>query len=1256
MYAKWSVTPLRVPEHATTEEQGVRGTPGEHRGPYVLEARLGSGKAGEVWSAQDASSGAHVVLDLIDAPEHPDALVASLRPLLRLEHPNLARVLGCGHDADAVVWLASERLEGPSLRERLREGPLEDWRECLPWIADIASALANLHAHNILHRDLEPGNVILVDDRAVLVGFGTSPRLGLSDLDTPTSQDVLNTMAPEVLLDGWRLDARADLYALGCIFYELLTGRRVVNAQTPRDILALRDLGSPVRVDILRPEIPKEIALLIDRLLSPQVNQRPGYADEVLVGFAPWIGAPTLDVTTPPHLLTPRRITRRAPERQMRDVLDHFSRGEGGLWVITGRAGAGKSRLLREMLGDSLFLHARPGMDSLILRAKATRAEQQTPLGLLSEFWEDITAHLGPRGMPEQLARFLQPEEHGASPKQPPGSSKLALFQGLDGVFRQLLDHRPVILVLDDLQWADDLTLEWLRSLLTSPGAQTPLTKGLIVVTTARHALVTSGKPGKPGKERARLGALLEVVGARQISLEPMTPDELRAMLRSMLGCGGLAKPAGSLEGDDLRRLLDAIIARAQGSPFQASEMLRAAVRSGALGRDQARWSIRDEALLLESLEQVVFSRLAKLTPKAHTLAQNLALLERGVSSALAESLGDVRCIDELLGAGFLERGLDGRLAFVHDRLRETTAASIDDDALPARHARLVEVLEEVDGLYPGELAHHLLRAGEHERALRALLEIAREPTVQNAQPHRALSCYREIITLDESHALLDPHQRADVEVERVRLMSFAGDKMEAIETARALLEKSLAPSHELELWWCLAHSTLAIGEIGPAWEALGHALRLWEDGLELADCQDLGGRLHWLHGYMLRERGQFEPATRALEQALAFTQETGDLHTRALAHRTLGLIGYDRRVVNEADEHLFEALRLLREVGDRRTDVEVLVDLASVALRAQDREKATAYAEAADARYMAMIGEHHARALSVLAVLARQTGRFNKAVALNQWACDLFEQEKNQRSLAQTLINLGVALQNRGDLLESIEVQRRAANLCQKLDRPQSTVLVSQNTGTTWMRLGRLEEARRAAEEAMQRYIELGDEIGVCKANWNISMVLGLGDEHERAYLLTEEIYPTLLAREQWDVLSYLTAFQGWLRCEQGRFDEARERFERVQDILSGISPQPINVVRCLTLRGRFLRMTGEVEDALAILTEARQLATRCGATYESGHIDCELAALVQKMGESGRAQVLLDRAQRLAEILACEDRSWLGRGVLEAATILSR
>ena len=144
-------------------------------------------------------------------------------------------------------------------------------------------------------------------------------------------------------------------------------------------------------------------------------------------------------------------------------------------------------------------------MDSLILRAKATRAEQQTPLGVLSEFWEDIPAHLGPRGMPEQLARFLQPEEHGASPKQPPGSSKLALFQGLDGVFRQLLDHRPVILVLDDLQWADDLTLEWLRSLLTSPGAQMPLTKGLIVVTTARHALVTSGKPGKLTKSARKV-------------------------------------------------------------------------------------------------------------------------------------------------------------------------------------------------------------------------------------------------------------------------------------------------------------------------------------------------------------------------------------------------------------------------------------------------------------------------------------------------------------------------------------------------------------------------------------------------------------------------------------------------------------------------------------------------------------------------------------------------------------------------------
>lgn len=1214
----------------------MSGTPGDRIGPYVLEELLGAGGMGSVWASRDLSTNTRVALKIIRGCEHPEALVASMRAWSRLDHPNIVRTLDCGEDGD-VVWVAMELLSGLTLRQHLREEPLSHWTKGLSWVADIADALTHLHARGILHRDLKPSNIILVNGRAVLVDFGLAARVDMEDADTPAPAGTLGYMAPEVLLDGWRLDARADLYSLGCILYELLSGWRAAHAKTPRDVLALLELGPPVRVDALRPEIPREIADLVEALLSPKVASRPGHADRVRAVLTPLVSRPMLEATELPHLLTATRVTRRAPEREMRDVLAHFGRGEGGMWVVTGRAGSGKSRLLQEMLGDSLFREARPDVEALVLRAKATRGEQQTPLGLLSKFWESITTHLGPRGMPDQLARFLHPQEHAPSTRLPPGTSRLALFRGLDGLFRQLLAHREVVLVLDDLQWADELTLEWLRSLLSSPDVQTPLSRGLLVVGTARSF-----------EGVALLDALLDTPGVHHVPIEPMKPEELRAMLRSMLGLLSAR--------DAPAEVIDAIIARAQGSPFQASEMLHVAVRRGALRRRKGQWYLHDEELLIRELAEVIITLLEDLSPEARALAQSLSMLERSVSPALAMSLGDMHRVDELVEAGFLERDLYGRLAFAHDRLREAIAASLSEHERPPIHAHIVDVLRETEQAYPGELAHHRLCAGDHEGALHELLAIARDPVVQSAQPHRALSCFVDVAALDDAHALLDAKARAEVDVERVRLMSFAGDKTEAMEAARSLLDRALEPPHEIELWWCLAHSALAIGEVATAWESIEHALRLWAGLTEDTERQELGGRLFWLHGYMLRERGQFDLAREASERALEFTQATQDLHTRALAHRTIGLIGYDRYTIDEASEHLFESLRLLREVDDRKTSVEVLVDLASISLRLFDREKAATYAEAANTRHMAMFGTHHARALSVLAVLARHHGRFHKAVALNEWACQLFEEQKNMRSLAQTLNNLGVALQSRGDLLESIEVQTRAAQIFEQLERPQSTAVARLNCSTTWMRLGRLEESLQAAREAMQLHSSLGDELGVCMANWNTSLVAGLDGHYERAYQITEEIYPTMLARQRWDVLGYVIAFQGWLLCERGLLDAAGERFDLMQDLLASTAPQRIHIVRCLTLRGRYLRLIREHSTAMSVLTEARELASSGGAAYKVGHIDCEIAALANDMGDRLRAQVLLDRAQRLCEILACEDRSWLGRGVIEVASMLSR
>jgi len=360
--------------------------------------------------------------------------------------------------------------------------------------------------------------------------------------------------------------------------------------------------------------------------------------------------------------------------------------------------------------------------------------------------------------------------------------------------------------------------------------------------------------------------------------------------------------------------------------------------------------------------------------------------------------------------------------------------------------------------------------------ALEELLALARDPSLQNTQPHRALSCFDEVEALDRAHDVLDAHTRDQIGVEHIRLMSFVGDQRTAMTRAEELLRRNLSAPREVELLWCMAHGAISIGEVPRAKSALERAVKVWETLDEGTLKQELGGRVHWLRGYMFRELADIDSARRSLHLALGLATQCGDVHTQALIHRAFGQIGYDMRTPDEANQHLSESLRLLRYVGDRWTSIEVLADLASVAHRSLDRDQAHTYAEAANTRHRALFGgEPHPRSLSVLAVLARYDGRLDEAVALNEIACELFEEQSNLRSLAQTSSNLGVALQYRGDLVESIACYERTIELSEQLGRPQTLGAALLNFSTGLMRLGRLTSSPHMAAEATEQVEQSG-------------------------------------------------------------------------------------------------------------------------------------------------------------------------------------
>jgi Tol biopolymer transport system component len=265
---------------------------GAHLGPYEILAPLGAGGMGEVYRARDTKLGRNVALKIL-----PSAFVTDVERLARFEreahvlaslnHPNIGGIYGL-EESNSVRALVLELVEGPTLGDRIAEGPIP-LDEALAIGKQITEALETAHAHGIVHRDLKPSNIKLrPDGRVKVLDFGLAKVLesgssgaAVSHLPTITSPAmtqvgvILGTaayMAPEQA-KGKPLDKRVDIWAFGCVLYEMLTGRRVFEGATTIEVLAAAFRADP-DWSRLPAETPDSIRRVLRRCLQKDPSLR----------------------------------------------------------------------------------------------------------------------------------------------------------------------------------------------------------------------------------------------------------------------------------------------------------------------------------------------------------------------------------------------------------------------------------------------------------------------------------------------------------------------------------------------------------------------------------------------------------------------------------------------------------------------------------------------------------------------------------------------------------------------------------------------------------------------------------------------------------------------------------------------------------------------------------------------------------------------------------------------------------------------
>src|SRR6266852_5204770 len=203
-------------------------SPGERLGPYEILAMIGEGGMGEVWKARDTRLDRIVALKVSKA-QFSERFEREARAIAALNHPHICQLYDVVISKDAPNYLVMEFVEGPPLK-----GPLQ-LEEALRFAAQICDALDAAHRKGITHRDLKPANILVTKQGIKLLDFGLA-RMAAGENDPTLTHpgDVMGTpayMAPEQR-EGKPGDARSDIYAFGCVLYEVLTGKRAAAERT----------------------------------------------------------------------------------------------------------------------------------------------------------------------------------------------------------------------------------------------------------------------------------------------------------------------------------------------------------------------------------------------------------------------------------------------------------------------------------------------------------------------------------------------------------------------------------------------------------------------------------------------------------------------------------------------------------------------------------------------------------------------------------------------------------------------------------------------------------------------------------------------------------------------------------------------------------------------------------------------------------------------------------------------------------------
>ncbi|MBN1406331.1 MAG: tetratricopeptide repeat protein [Calditrichaceae bacterium] len=890
---------------------------------YNIIDRIGIGGMGEVYRAEDTVLERCVAIKIMhhhlsQDSENVDRLIREAKAAAKLVHPNVITIHEIG-EADFGYYIVMEYINGISLSDFLYHNDKIDQERAVNFTIQILKALNAAHKAGILHRDIKAENILITeDDQVKVLDFGIA-RVSKND-DLTKNNEILGTidyMAPEQML-GDDIDERCDLYAAGMVLYQLLTRLLPFKSSNTVQILFNKLNEEPASPSSINPRINRELDAIVLKAIHKKPSERWQTAEEFLTVLRDFLDQLRRDKIKPAavpinydldfeedgkNALTLKNvfIGRQKEFKRLVQLFNDVKIGRGQSVIIKGEAGIGKSRLASKFRSYAEYNKAcviygaclyKEGMDAYLpfidgLRDFFSRDNQRLTENDRNELVSRVR-----KQMPDFslfMDRFTTTLVQKSKNKK--GSTKKSQDSQLENfihLFSLISNLHPLILIIDDMQWADVASLRLFHYLSKRISKHRILLIG--ISRTDRYDLQDDGKPTYWVDTLKRM--------SREDLLNTIDLDYLSKEDSNQLIDQSLENTAFSEE------FYVGLYEATRGNPFFILETLKSLQANERIIQKNTRWIDLDVDFKLdvpERVEDIFIRRLSCINERERELLQVASVIGYKFDPVLLSYITELKKIEVLKILGRMEKsyeivqGSDRDYKFEHPLLADLLYQEMPKAMVKEYHLMIAEqmgkIFKDDFGSFVGDVAEHYRKGQNYAKAI---------PLLYNAGVRSFdMSAYREASLYYENliQCMQIENFDDDAVIPKIELYFQLGICYEetgkwelGIETYDKLSQLAINARN-------FSRYVNAIMRIGRIYDKLGNwseAMQYYDRCLELADIYDIDdvkSRIYNNIGINCFHKGDFDSALDYFQETLAVSKSENALFDKAHAYTNIGII-----------------------------------------------------------------------------------------------------------------------------------------------------------------------------------------------------------------------------------------------------------------------------------------------------------------------------------------------------------------------------